>query len=90
MPDTRCTLKEGDRAVILLLLIFGTELACGVAVLADSRLSTAVQVMCYALIASVLVGIARAWELVGERDTGLWASLSVLTGRAQGPDDRPD
>jgi hypothetical protein len=46
--------------VILLLLIFGTELACGIAVLADSRLSTAVQIMCYALISSVLAGIARA------------------------------
>jgi len=76
--------------VILLLLIFGTELACGIAVLADSRLSTAVQLMCYALIASVLAGIARAWELVGERDTGLRASLSVLTGRAQDPDDGSD
>jgi len=87
---TRRQQRQQLGLVILLLLIFGTELACGVAVLADSRLSTAVQVMCYALIASVLVGIARAWELVGERDTGLWASLSVLTGRAQGPDDRPD
>jgi hypothetical protein len=76
--------------VILLLLIFGTELACGIAVLADSRLSTAVQIMCYALISSVLAGIARAWELFGERDTGLRASLSVLTGRAQGPDDGSD
>ena len=87
---TRRQQRQQLGLVILLLLIFGTELACGVAVLADSRLSTAVQVMCYALIASVLVGIARAWELVGERDTGLRASLSVLTGRAQGPDDGPD
>ena len=75
--------------LVILLLIFGTELVCGIAVLADPRLSTAVQLMCYALIASVLAGIARAWELVGERETGLRASLSVLTGRAQSPDDRP-
>ena len=31
--------------VILLLLIFGTELTCGIAVLADSRLNTAVQII---------------------------------------------
>jgi hypothetical protein len=76
--------------VILLLLIFGTKLICGIALLANPRLSTAVQIMCYALIASVLAGVARAWELVGERDTGIWASLSVLTGRTRGPDDGPD
>jgi hypothetical protein len=76
--------------VILLLLIFGTELICGIAVLANPRLSTALQIMCYALIASVLAGVARAWELVGERDTGLWASLSVLTGRRRGVDDGSD
>jgi hypothetical protein len=34
----------------------------------------------YALAASVLVGIGRAWELVGDIDTGLTASLTVLTG----------
>ena len=82
--------RQQLRLVILLLLIFGTELTCGIAVLADPRLNTAVQIICYALIASVLAGIARAWELVGERDTGLWASLSVLTGRTRGQDDEPD
>jgi len=82
--------RQQLRLVILLLLIFGTELTCGIVVLADSRLNTAVQIICYALIASVLAGIARAWELVGERDTGLWASLSVLTGRTRGLDDGPD
>jgi hypothetical protein len=74
----------------LLLLIFGTELVAGIIVLADPRQTTAVQAISYALITSVIVGIARAWELVGERDTGLTASLSVLTGRAPAPDDPPD
>ncbi|HEX4399114.1 MAG TPA: hypothetical protein VH136_15860 [Trebonia sp.] len=74
----------------MLLLIFGTELICGIAVLANPRLSTAVQIMCYALIGSVLAGVARAGELVGERDTGIWASLSVLTGRTRDLDDGPD
>jgi hypothetical protein len=76
--------------IFLLLLIFGTELICGIIVLANPRQTTAVQVIGYALVTSVIVGIARAWELVGERDTGLTASLAVLTGRARGPDDPPD
>ena len=70
--------------VFLLLLIFGTELICGIAVLADSRLNTAVQIICYALITSVLVGIARAWELVGKGTRALGLAL-----RADRPYARP-
>jgi hypothetical protein len=66
--------------VVLLLAIFGTELAAGIAVLADPRRSTPVQVISYALVTSTIVGIARAWELVGDRDTGLFASIAVLAG----------
>jgi hypothetical protein len=43
----------------------------------------------YALVTSGIVGLARAWELVGERDTGILASISVLTGRDPGPGDPP-
>ncbi len=68
--------------VILLLLIFGAELAGGVTVLAEPGNGGSVQTISYALVASLLVGIARAWELVGERDTGIVASLMVLTGHA--------
>ena len=32
------------------------------------------------MVSSLIVGIARAWELVGDRDTGVLASLAVLTG----------
>jgi hypothetical protein len=44
-----------------------------------------VQLIGYALVTSLLVGIARAWELVGGVDTGIIASLVVLAGRAPGP-----
>jgi hypothetical protein len=70
--------------ILLLLLIFGTELITGIIAIASPGSSTAVQVISYALVASLLVGIARAWELVGERNTGILASLAVLTGRAPG------
>ncbi|MGH3200249.1 MAG: hypothetical protein ACRDOH_04755 [Streptosporangiaceae bacterium] len=71
--------------VVLLLLIFGTELAAGIVLLADSRRSTPVQLISYALAASLLVGVARAWELVGARDTGIVASFVVLSRHAPGP-----
>jgi hypothetical protein len=67
--------------VILLLLIFGTELVGGIALLADAGNSNAVSVISYAMVSSLMVGIARAWELVGDRDTGILSSLAVLIGR---------
>jgi hypothetical protein len=69
----------------LLLLICGTELVAGVALLADSHLSTPLQLISYAVAASLIVGIARAWELVGARDTGIVASLTVLSRHAPSP-----
>jgi hypothetical protein len=46
----------------------------------------------YAMVTSLVVGIARAWELIGERDTGLVASVAALTGRTSSPaaGDSPD
>ena len=32
------------------------------------------------LIASLLIGIARAWELVGNWDTGIVSSIALLAG----------
>jgi hypothetical protein len=71
--------------IMLLLLIFGTELVSGIIAIARPNDGTPVQVIGYALVASLLVGIGRAWELVGDRDTHLLASLAVLTGHAAAP-----
>jgi hypothetical protein len=71
--------------IILLLLIFGVELACGIVVIARPHSSEPVQLIGYALVSSLLVGIARAWELVGGVDTGIIASIAVLTGHPPGP-----
>ncbi|HEV2376581.1 MAG TPA: hypothetical protein VGS19_30950 [Streptosporangiaceae bacterium] len=68
--------------VVVLLVIFGTELAGGITLLAKHTSYGAVQSISYALVASLLVGVARAWELVGERGTGILASLALLTGLA--------
>jgi hypothetical protein len=64
----------------LLLLIFGVELASGIIAIEGRGGSTPLELIGYTLVASLLVGIARAWELVGDRNTGIVASLAVLTG----------
>jgi len=71
--------------ISLLLLIFGTELVAGMAVLAHPASSPALQAISYALITSLIVGIARAWELIGGRDAGLTASIAALAGHAPAP-----
>jgi hypothetical protein len=65
----------------LLLMIFGVELVSGIIAVASPSSSTPVQAIGYALVTSLIVGIARAWELVGDRNTGILASLAVLAGR---------
>jgi hypothetical protein len=70
--------------IALLLMIFGTELITGVIAISRPASGAPVQAIGYALIASLIVGIARAWELVGERNTGIFASLAVLTGHMRG------
>jgi hypothetical protein len=77
----------------MLVLIFGTELVPGIIVLTRPVPATAAQVIGIALVTSLIVGIARARDLVGERDTGLTASIAALTGRSLGPaglDERDD
>jgi hypothetical protein len=71
--------------MVLLLLTFGFELGSGVVLILNSRSSTALMVVSNVLVASLLIGVARAWELVGDRDTGVLASIAVLSGHAGTP-----
>jgi hypothetical protein len=64
-----------------LLLIFGAELIAGIVSLVSPGNTTAPEVIGYALVGSLIVGVGRAWELVGNRDTGITTSLAVLAGR---------
>lgn len=66
--------------ITLLLLIFGTELIAGISALAGP-ISNPPDAIGYALVASLILGISRAWELVGDIDTGLMASIMALAGR---------
>jgi hypothetical protein len=81
-PITRRQQLGQTGLFVLLVLIFGAEIVSGVAVIADARNGARVQVIGYALVSSLIVGISRAWELVGDRDTGMLASLAVLAGRS--------
>jgi hypothetical protein len=85
--STGSPLRQQWRQHVLLtflLLIFGTEFVTGIVAVAHPSATAPLQVLGYALVTSLIVGIARAWEIVGERDTGVLASLAVLTGHESG------
>jgi hypothetical protein len=66
--------------IVLLFAAFGGELACGIGLTSHDTVVFGPTFLSYVLIALLLIGIARAWELVGNRDTGIFASIAVLTG----------
>jgi hypothetical protein len=70
--------------IVLLLGAFGAELACGIGLSTNNTAVFGPTFLSYTLVWLLLVGIARAWELVGNRDTGVFASLVVLTGHEHG------
>ena len=79
----RRLLRKQMGLILLLLTTFGCELGAGIALVNNVNDTTALTILKNVLVASLLIGIARAWELVGARDTGLFASLAVLGGRGR-------
>jgi hypothetical protein len=67
--------------IVFLLVAFGAELIAGIELLRSPASSTAAALLCNILVSLLLIGVARAWELVGDRDTGIIASIAVLAGR---------
>jgi hypothetical protein len=74
-------LRRQASLVMLLLAAFGFDLGSGVRLLAAPRSTGGAESLCYVLVGLLLIGITRSWELVGDRDTGILASLSVLARR---------
>ena len=70
--------------IALLFAAFGAEIACGIGLTSNDTAVFGPGLLSNTLVALLLLGITRAWELVGNRDTGVLASLAVLAGR-----DRP-
>jgi hypothetical protein len=83
----RALVRSQTSLIIILLLISFTELIAGVVLLSNPASSTSLQILGYAVVTSLLVGIGRAWEFIGERDTGLRASLGILAGHTAPPED---
>ncbi len=72
--------------VVALLVVFGFQIVNGIELILDSHHGGALNTIGDVLIASLLIGIGRAWELVGEWDTGLVASIGRLIGhQSQAP-----
>jgi len=64
----------------LLLLTFGFEIASSIRLFIHPHDTGALQDLSYLLLISLVIGIARAWELVGRRQTGLFESVRLLSG----------
>ena len=69
-----------------MLVIFAVQLGAGIDLLIDPRKGP-LDLISDVLVLSLFIGIARAWELVGGRGTGVIASLTSLLDdrRTQGP-----
>jgi hypothetical protein len=77
----RNLIRRQAQLIILLLVAFGLELGCGITLIAHVAPTGSLNVLSNVLIASMLIGVARAWEIVGDRPTGLASSIATLAGR---------
>jgi hypothetical protein len=80
LPELRKQRRPQLYLIVLLLVAFGCELIFGIALIGRPDRSWALEDVGYVLIASLLIGIARAWELVGDWDTGIVSSIALLLG----------
>jgi hypothetical protein len=64
--------------IVALLLIFGFQLVFGVEILINPHRGGVLPLIGDVLIASLLTGVGRAWELVGEWDSGISSSIRHL------------
>jgi hypothetical protein len=76
--------------VLALLAVFSVEIASGIGLITNHTAAFGPESLSNILIGLLLIGIARAWELVGNRDTGILASILVLTGLDHAPLARAD
>jgi hypothetical protein len=68
--------------IVVLLLTFGVELAGGLVLITNQRSVDGLDLISNVLGASLLIGVARAWELVEDRDVGFISSIALLSGRS--------
>jgi hypothetical protein len=71
--------------IIGLLAVFVLQIVYGIRLIAHPRSSGGLSVIGDVLIASLLIGIGRAWEQVGNWDTGIVSSMGRLFHRTYPP-----
>jgi hypothetical protein len=79
-PVARTRARSQIGLILLLLAAFGVEVVAGTIAAANPNEKVPIDVIGNVLVASLLIGVARSWELVGDRDTGISASIAALTG----------
>ncbi|HEY6789614.1 MAG TPA: hypothetical protein VI365_20130, partial [Trebonia sp.] len=80
-PETTASQVRRQISLIAALLVaFGFEATGGIQLIAHPTSTGGAQIVSFVLAGLVLMGIARAWELVSDRDTGIFASIAVLAG----------
>jgi len=83
----------GDALFLVLLAVtLLIQLTQGLVVLAQPRDVSAVQTIATLVVVCALIGIARAWELIGGPEIALWRELTALVRRPDrdGADRGPD
>jgi len=80
LPELRGHRRPQLTLIVILLVAFGFELVFGIDLIAHGHRSSAVAAIGDVLVTSLLIGIARAWELVGDWDTGIVSSIGLLVG----------
>ncbi len=68
----------GMSILIGFLAVMTVELIAGIRLIVRPHVSGAVGALAGAMVASLAVGIARAWALVGARDSGITTSIRTL------------
>jgi len=92
LADTRARARFVAQLSLIggLLAVFISEIIYGAELIVHWSNHSALDTLGNLMIASLFIGVARAWEFVGDRDTGIWASLMVLaTGHERSLND-PD
>jgi hypothetical protein len=79
-PAARRRIRSQVALIVLLLGVFGFEIGAGINSIITPHTDAPIDVIGNVLAASLLIGIARSWELVGDRDTGIASSLAALAG----------
>jgi hypothetical protein len=79
-PAARRRIRSQLGLIVLLLGVFGFEIGAGINSLVAPHTDAPIDLIGNVLAASLLIGIARSWELVGDRDTGIISSIAALAG----------